>query len=73
MTQIKKKKLYEEVIIGIEEMLKSNNMQPGDRLQSEKELSLYFGVSKTAVREALSALANGWFDRSETRFGNFCA
>ena len=28
MTQIKKKKLYEEVIIGIEEMLKSNNMQP---------------------------------------------
>ena len=56
MTQIKKKKLYEEVIIGIEEMLKSNNMRPGDRLLSEKELSLYFGVSKTAVREALSAL-----------------
>jgi GntR family transcriptional repressor for pyruvate dehydrogenase complex len=56
MTQIKKKKLYEEVIIGIEEMLKSNNVQPGDRLQSEKELSIYFGVSKTAVREALSAL-----------------
>ena len=56
LTQIKKKKLYEEVILGIEEMLKSNNMQPGDRMQSEKELSLYFGVSKTAVREALSAL-----------------
>ncbi len=56
MAQIKKKKLYEEVIVGIEEMLKSNNMQAGDRLQSEKELSLYFGVSKTAVREALSAL-----------------
>ena len=56
MAQIKKKKLYEEVILGIEEMLKSNNMQPGDRMQSEKELSLYFGVSKTAVREALSAL-----------------
>ena len=56
MAHIKKKKLYEEVILGIEEMLKSNNMQPGDRMQSEKELSLYFGVSKTAVREALSAL-----------------
>lgn len=56
MTQIKKRKLYEEVILGIEEMLKSNNLQPGDRLPSEKELSLYFGVSKTAVREALSAL-----------------
>jgi GntR family transcriptional regulator, transcriptional repressor for pyruvate dehydrogenase complex len=56
MTLIKKKKLYEEVILGIEEMLRSNNMQTGDRLQSEKELALYFGVSKTAVREALSAL-----------------
>lgn len=54
--QIKKRKLYEDVIAGIEEMLQSNNMQPGDRLQSEKELALYFGVSKTAVREALSAL-----------------
>ncbi len=56
MAVIKKKKLYEEVILGIEEMLKSNKLQPGDRMQSEKELSLYFGVSKTAVREALSAL-----------------
>ena len=54
--QIKKKKLYEEVILGIEEMLRSNNLQAGDRLQSEKELAIYFGVSKTAVREALSAL-----------------
>ena len=54
--QIKKRKLYEDVIAGIEEMLQSNNMQPGDRLQSEKELAQYFGVSKTAVREALSAL-----------------
>lgn len=56
MALIKKKKLYEEVIVGIEEMLKSNNLQVGDRLQSEKELALYFGVSKTAIREALSAL-----------------
>ena len=54
--QIKKRKLYEDVIAGIEEMLQSNDMQPGDRLQSEKELAQYFGVSKTAVREALSAL-----------------
>ena len=56
MAQIKKKKLYEEVIVGIQEMLRSNNLQTGDRLQSEKDLAIYFGVSKTAVREALSAL-----------------
>lgn len=56
MMRITKTKLYEEVIVGIEEMMRANHLQTGDRLQSEKELALYFGVSKTAVREALSAL-----------------
>jgi GntR family transcriptional repressor for pyruvate dehydrogenase complex len=56
MTRIKKMKLYEEVMLGIEEMVKANNMQAGDKLQSEKELAAYFGVSRMAIREALSAL-----------------
>ncbi len=56
MTQIRKTKLYEEVIQRIEEMIKTNQMQPGDKLQSEKELAAYFGVSRMAIREALSAL-----------------
>ena len=56
MTQIKKTKLYEEVIQRIEEMIKTNEMQPGDKLKSEKELAAYFGVSRMAIREALSAL-----------------
>ena len=52
--QIKKRKLYEEVIAGIEEMLQSNNMQPGDRLQSEKELAQYFGVSNERLTNPLT-------------------
>ncbi|MCR4442468.1 MAG: FadR/GntR family transcriptional regulator [Peptococcaceae bacterium] len=56
MTQIKKTKLYEEVMQRIVEMIKTNQMQVGDKLQSEKELADYFGVSRMAIREALSAL-----------------
>jgi len=56
MKQIKRKKLYEEIILGIEEMIKKNELKEGDKLQSEKELAATFGVSKMAVREALSAL-----------------
>ncbi|MEW6624428.1 MAG: FadR/GntR family transcriptional regulator [Bacillota bacterium] len=56
MTRIKRPKLYEEVMIRIEEMIKTNQLKEGDRLQSEKELAELFGVSRMAIREALSAL-----------------
>jgi GntR family transcriptional repressor for pyruvate dehydrogenase complex len=53
---IKKKRLFEEIIVGIEEYLQEENIQPGDRLPSENELAALFNVSKTAVREAMSVL-----------------
>lgn len=56
MGQIKRTKLYEEVMDRILEMIKANGMKVGDKLQSEKELSSKFGVSRMAIREALSAL-----------------
>ncbi|MFZ5753798.1 MAG: FadR/GntR family transcriptional regulator [Bacillota bacterium] len=56
MKSIKRTKLYEEVMLQIEEMIRANGMKEGDRLQSEKELATLFGVSRMAIREALSAL-----------------
>ncbi|MCL4440752.1 MAG: FadR family transcriptional regulator [Firmicutes bacterium] len=56
MSHIKRTKLYEEVMDRILEMIKSNQMKEGDKLQSEKELASNFGVSRMAIREALSAL-----------------
>jgi GntR family transcriptional repressor for pyruvate dehydrogenase complex len=56
MQQIKRKKLYEEVIAGILDMVKTSALRQGDKIQSEKELSDLFGVSRMVVREALSAL-----------------
>lgn len=54
--KIKAKKIYEEVAETLHEMIRTGNLQPGDRLDSVQQLSENFQVSRSAVREALSAL-----------------
>lgn len=56
---IKRTKLYEEIVEEIVEMIKTNNMQAGDKLDSVKDLASRFAVSTTPVREALGALEAG--------------
>lgn len=54
--RIKAKKLYEEVAESILELIKQGELRPGDKLSSVEQLSESFQVSRSAVREALSAL-----------------
>lgn len=54
--KIQIKKTYEIVAESIINMIKSGDLQPGDRLDSIQRLSKRFGVSQSAVREALSGL-----------------
>lgn len=54
--QIKVKKTYEKVSESILAMIKQGSLQPGDRLESIEQLAKSFGVSRSAVREALSGL-----------------
>ncbi|GAB7387017.1 FadR/GntR family transcriptional regulator [Bacillaceae bacterium] len=57
---IKKRRLFEEIVLAIEQFIQEEQIRPGDKLPSEKELARIFNVSKTAVREAMSVLhANG--------------
>ncbi|MCF6094087.1 FadR family transcriptional regulator [Microaerobacter geothermalis] len=57
---IRKKRLFEEIILAIEKYIEEENIKPGQKLPSENELTDIFNVSKTAVREAMSVLhANG--------------
>lgn len=56
LSQIKRKKLYEEVMAGIVEMIKERQMKTGDRIEGEKELAVSFGVSRMVIRESLSVL-----------------
>ncbi|WP_043928469.1 FCD domain-containing protein [Bacillus haynesii] len=54
--QIKTKKIYEEVAEALLDSIKSGELEPGDKLDSVQALAESFQVSRSAVREALSAL-----------------
>jgi GntR family transcriptional repressor for pyruvate dehydrogenase complex len=53
MTIIRRRKLYEEIAERVEERIRSEEIAPGARLPSERELMREFGVGRPAVREAL--------------------
>ncbi|HZW83981.1 MAG TPA: FadR/GntR family transcriptional regulator, partial [Candidatus Deferrimicrobium sp.] len=53
---IKTKKIYEEIVEQIRQLVSSGELEPGDRLMSERELSERLRVSRSSVREALCAL-----------------
>lgn len=48
--------LYEQVVERLREFIDAQRLQPGDRLMSERELAERLGVSRTSVRQALTAL-----------------
>ncbi len=49
-------RLYEQIVQQIEESILKGALKPGDQLPAERELAQRFGVSRTAVREAVKAL-----------------
>jgi len=53
---IRRRKLYEEVVVRLEALIHEGELKPGDPLPSERELMLHFGVGRPAIREALFAL-----------------
>jgi GntR family transcriptional repressor for pyruvate dehydrogenase complex len=55
-TPIHTGRLYEQIVAQIEARILSGELQPGDKLPAERELAEQFGVSRTAIREAMKAL-----------------
>jgi DNA-binding FadR family transcriptional regulator len=53
---IRRRKLYEEVLVRLEAMIHEGALKPGDPLPSERELMGHFKVGRPAIREALFAL-----------------
>jgi GntR family transcriptional repressor for pyruvate dehydrogenase complex len=49
-------RLYEQIVQQIEESIMKGALKEGDQLPAERELAQQFGVSRTAVREAVKAL-----------------
>jgi len=55
-TQIKMRRTFEDICQQIRSEVAAGRLKPGDRLPAERELAEQFGVSRTAVREALRSL-----------------
>jgi GntR family transcriptional repressor for pyruvate dehydrogenase complex len=49
-------RVYQQIVQQIEELISKGALKPGDQLPAERELAQQFGVSRTAVREAVRAL-----------------
>ena len=54
---IQSSKIFEQIAQQIEKRILSGELQNGDRLPTERELSQQFHASRTAVREAMKTLA----------------
>lgn len=55
-TAIKQTRTYIEIVDQIVNLLRGGQLQPGEQLPSERQLSVEFGTGRQCLREAFSAL-----------------
>lgn len=68
---IKTSRLYEQIVQQVEDSIMSGQLKQGDQLPAERELALRFGVSRTAVREAVKSLREKGLVEAYTGRGTF--
>ncbi|MHB1315778.1 MAG: FadR/GntR family transcriptional regulator [Christensenellales bacterium] len=71
LEQIKKTRLYEEIVKQMQGLIKNGTLKPGDKLPPERELALSLNVSRTAIREALRSLEMMGFIESKVGEGTY--
>lgn len=58
LTRKKRTRLYEDVVEQIRKLIVDGTLAPGDQLLPERQLAEKLGVSRSAVREALTSLVS---------------
>src|ERR1700688_1580460 len=53
---VKTSRLFEQIVQQVEDSILKGQLKPGDQLPADRELAQRFGVSRTAVREAVKTL-----------------
>jgi GntR family transcriptional regulator, transcriptional repressor for pyruvate dehydrogenase complex len=53
---VRSSRLYEQIVQQVEDSIQKGTFKAGDKLPPERDLAQQFGVSRTAVREAVKAL-----------------
>lgn len=69
--QIRKNKLYEDIVQTLLERIREGSLRAGDRLPAERTLASDLGVSRTAIREALRSLEHMGCIESRVGEGTF--
>ncbi len=68
---IRPKKLSEEIVDQIKELISRGDLRPGQRIPSERELASFLGVSRPSVREAIMVLEAMGFLESRQGGGTY--
>ncbi len=73
LTLNENQKVQNSIIRGIKELINYKNLEPGDKLPSERMLSEKFEVSRSNVREAIQKLEFYGLLKSKPQSGTFVA
>jgi len=68
---IRPKKISEEIVEQIKNLIAKGELKPGDRIPSERDLATMLGVSRPSVREAIMVLEATGFVESRQGGGTF--
>lgn len=62
-TPIRPRRIAEEIVEQVKELISRGELKPGERIPAERELATLLGVSRPSVREAITVLeAMGFLD-----------
>src|ERR1700720_3397200 len=68
---VRTSRLYEQIVKQVEASILKGQLKPGDQLPAERDLAQSFGVSRTAVREAVKTLREKGLVEAYTGRGTF--
>ena len=57
ITPIETTRLHAQIASRLQDMIVSGVIQPGERLPSEQQMAIQFGVSRTVIRDAIRVLS----------------
>jgi len=68
---IRPKKISEEIVSQVKQLISKGELKPGDRIPSERDLATMLGVSRPSVREAIMVLEAMGFVESRQGGGTY--
>src|SRR5579859_7076909 len=73
LKQVRIPRVYTVVVEQIRDLIETGHLKPGDKLPTERNLAEQLGISRSSVREALSALEVLGVIQSRQGLGNYVA